>query len=189
MEEFDLDLNTMGGTSISNLKKSQQNDIDSDIDYNKILEDTYSDSKTTSANNSMYETREKQVRAMEVKNDSKKKKKNVNMNSFIRNLETNLDNMSKSHVIDNEDNTSAPQSIEFRTVNEDKTLYEQFCEFKHMDIVIVILIFMLLNNKLTIETLYKIPYIEMNPYWNLFIRTVIFSVMLYLVKKYYRIKI
>jgi hypothetical protein len=181
MEEFDLD--NMGGTSISNLRKKQETDSnDSDIDYSKIIDDIHSDTKPSI--NSMVESREQQMRAIEKKNNSMKKKKNINMNSFVRNLETNLDIMSKPPQTEREiEDTNSIKINEESSIG--KSYLNQFAEFKHMDILIAVLLFMLLNNKLTIETMYRIPYLDMNPLINLLIRSVIFSLALYLVKKYY----
>lgn len=156
MEEFDLE--SMGGTSVSDLKKRESNISESD----KLPKFSYDiDNKIK---------------------PKKTKKKSINMNNFVRDLETNLENLSKKPI--QYDNIN---SINLKgNINNEKssTFYEQCIEFKYLDIIFSILLFLLLNNKLSIETIYKIPYID-SPYPNLIIRSIIFGLLLFLIKKYY----
>lgn len=178
MNTSEIDLNDIGGTSISKLKKKNE-DIEIDIDYSKILDEINND---TCVNNISYESKENNIRNIQNTNNSKKSKKNINMNSFVRNLETNIENLSKKPV----------DSIQYNNNNNivdnyEKTLYEQIVEFKYMDIIFCVLLFMLLNNKLTIETLYRLPYIniETGALPNLLLRSFIFGLVLFIIKKYY----
>ena len=60
------------------------------------------------------------------------------------------------------------------------------CLIDKIEIIICILLFMLLNNKLIIGIIYNIPLLQKinSPYPNLLIRTIIFGVILYLIKKF-----
>ena len=54
-----------------------------------------------------------------------------------------------------------------------------------MDILISMVLFILLNNKLVIESIYNISLLDNinSPYLNLFIRALIFGLILFLTKK------
>lgn len=183
------DSDNIGGTSISKLrnKKQPNNDLsDIDIDYNTLLDDINSTNHNINydphVNIPAHETRESVMKSIQSSNNSKKNKKNINMNSFVRNLETNIENLSKKNV--NEETVQI--NVPIKNDTSEKTIYDQFMEFKYLDIVFSVLLFMVLNNKLTIETLYKLPY--MNPdvtiFSNLLLRTIIFGLLLFLIKKY-----
>jgi hypothetical protein len=175
MDELDI-----GGTSISKLKNMKNSNMsdDFDIDYSKILDDLDDDIMPTK-NIIAHDAREDQMRSIKSKNESKKSKKNINMNSFVRNLETNIDNLSKK-------DTNTIQLAMDNDIVEEKSLYEQFLEFKYLDIVFSVLLFMLLNNKLTIETIYSMPYMDPNysTFPNLLVRSILFGLSLFVVKKY-----
>ena len=177
MNTSELDLNDIGGPSISNLKNKKE---EIEIDYSKILDELDINNIN---NNISYETKENQIKNIQNTNESKKSKKNINMNSFVRNLETNIENLSKNI-------SNIPhETIKIITkTNEktDKSIYEQIIEFKYIDIIFCILLFMLLNNKLTIETIYKLPYIniENGVFLNLLIRSIMFGLILFIIKKY-----
>ena len=103
------------------------------------------------------------------------------MNNFVRNLETNLDNLGKSN-----NNINSIKIKKNVNITKDKSYLAQFVEYKYLDILISMLLFLLLNNKLTIETIYRILSLNIdNPYPNLIIRTIIFGALIFLIKKYY----
>ena len=175
MEEFDLE--NMGGTSISDLKKREVNSEPVELyvsESDKLPKFSYDiDNKIK---------------------PKKTKKKSINMNNFVRDLETNLENLSKKptqYDIVNTNNNISSINLKGNINNEksggSRTFYEQCIEFKYLDIIFSILLFLLLNNKLSIEIIYKIPYINSidSPYPNLLIRSIIFGLLIFLIKKYY----
>lgn len=178
--EFDLD--NMGGTSIDKLRNMNQ-DNDIDIDYSKILEDINNTSNNTNVNNKLCDSRDNMMKSIKSNNMSKKKKKNINMNSFVRNLETNLENLNNND--NNVDSIKINDNPKIVT-NSQEGYYDMICNFKYMDILLSVLLFLLLNNKLSIETIYRIPNMSLdNPYPNLIIRAIIFGLLLFIIKKYY----
>ena len=174
----------IGGTSISQLKNMKQHantmSDEIDIDYSKILDDINHDVNNNDVNINSHETRESQIRSIQSKNDSKKSKKNINMNHFVRNLEMNIDNLSKKQ------SDSVQLNVISEKKQEYKTLYQEFLEFKYIDIIFSVLLFMLLNNRLTIETLYRLPYMDpsYSTFPNLLLRTTLFGAILFLIKKF-----
>jgi hypothetical protein len=114
------------------------------------------------------------------------------MNNFIRTLETDLDNLPivshKKHDMQPLDIVIGTSRVSF---NEDKNEYIPNTYYEgimvHRDIFISILLFMLLNNKIVIEIIYNyIPAFQRmeSPYPNLLLRTLIFGLILYLIKKF-----
>ena len=174
MSDFDID--NMGGTSISTLNDNS----DIELDYSTILNDINTIGNTT-VNDKICEGRDNTMQSMKKKNLSRKEKKNINMNNFVRNLETNLDNLGKSN-----NNINSIKIKKNVNITKDKSYLAQFVEYKYLDILISMLLFLLLNNKLTIETIYRILSLNIdNPYPNLIIRTIIFGALIFLIKKYY----
>ena len=183
MDDIEFDLDNMGGTSIDKLRNMNQ-DNDIDIDYSTILEDINNTSINTNVNNMACNSRDNMMKSIKSNNTSRKKKKNINMNSFVRNLETNLENLNNSNSMNNDsiklnDNPKIDNNIQ-------GGYYDMISNFKYMDILLSVLLFLLLNNKLSIETIYRIPNMSLdNPYPNLIIRAVIFGLLLFIIKKYY----
>jgi hypothetical protein len=189
MEEFDLDLNNDMSTPISQLKNKSTLEKHNN---NRAHHSDFDNSHITPIlnNNTNYEIK----RSMMYKENKSKKNKHMNrpMNNFIRNLETNLDNLpiisNKKHDMQPLDIVIGKSRVSF---NEDKneyipnTCYEGI--MVHRDIFISILLFMLLNNKIIIEIIYNyIPAFQRmeSPYPNLLLRTLIFGLILYLIKKF-----
>lgn len=58
--------------------------------------------------------------------------------------------------------------------------------FNYKDIIFIMISFLLLNDKFTIELIYKLPFINNmdRPYPNLIIRTIVFGLLFFLYKKY-----
>jgi hypothetical protein len=168
MDEFDFDLNNMDehniGNRVDKLKCENNKDQEIELDYNIIL----SDINELQPNPKKSQTREL----------TRKEKKNINMNSFVRNLETNLENLSKNDINNNKNIDSIKINKE-----KDKTYLSIIMEYKYLDIIFSILLFLLLNNKLTIETIYKLPYMNLdNPLPNLIIRAIIFGILIFIIK-------
>lgn len=182
MEEFDFELDSDVGTKVSKLKHTE-----TDIDYDKINEmirtsETQNNIKYQQPTNITYTN---QLRP----------KKEINMNNFVRNLELNLDKIS---------NIEEPKPVNFTNnmINKKPLYVEQFVETstnqsneeikmtsitKYIDIVLYILLFMLLNNKFIIETVYdRVPYMKSlnSPFPNLLLRSLLFGVFLVLIKKF-----
>jgi hypothetical protein len=137
-------------------------------------------------------------------------KKHQNMNRFVRDLENNLDNFGKVNLNEplpvNFTKPMIPKKIiniqpqkniepmvntesikkepikELTLIDNIKSFFDKV-EFK--EIIICLLLFMLLNNKVIIEFIYNnIPYIQNidNPYPNLILRTLLFGIILILSK-------
>lgn len=178
MDDLEFDLDNMGGTSIDKLRNTNQ-DNDIDIDYGKILEDI----NESNVNNMACNSRDNMMKSIKSNNMSRKKKKNINMNSFVRNLETNLENLNNNNIHSDSIKINENPKIDN---NSQEGYYDIISNFKYMDILLSVLLFLLLNNKLSIETIYRIPNMSLdNPYPNLIIRAVIFGLVLFIIKKYY----
>lgn len=186
----DIDLNKIGGTSVSKLKnRSNPSPQDSaqnteiEIDYNALLSELNQDNKIDTKNNE----RDVQIRSLQNTNDSKKSKKNINMNSFVRNLETNIENLNKKPISSIQLNGEEIPKIEKPVEVKEKSYIDMMVEFKYLDIIISVLLFTLLNNKVVIELIYRLPYINNidSHLPNLIIRSIIFGLLLYIIKKYY----
>jgi hypothetical protein len=195
MNEFDIDIDSDIGTSVLKLKSNTQNDnqnTETDIDYDKILENI---------NNS--ET----IKQKKLPNN--KPKRNVNMEELVKNIESDLDKMDNTHIPDPLPINLNPNIIKTnknknKNPNINKNLNKNFkldqnneinimkslnkiYNFKHRDIILYILLFMLLNNKFVIELVYeKVPFVKLldNPYPNLLIRSILFGMLIYLIKKF-----
>ena len=179
MDDLEFDLDNMGGTSIDKLRNTNQ-DNDIEIDYSKILEDI----NDTNVNNVTCNSRDNMIKSIKSNNMSRKKKKNINMNSFVRNLETNLGNLNNSNNM-NSDSIKINDNPKIDN-NLNNGYYDTIINFKYMDILLSVLLFLLLNNKLSIETIYRIPNMSLdNPYYNLIIRAIVFGILLFIIKKYY----
>lgn len=138
-------------------------------------------------------------------------KKQQNMNRFVRDLENNLDNFgnvnlneplpvnfTKTMIPKQTLSIQKPQIIEKMANSEVKKepIKEQtitdiiknfFIKIEFREIIIIMLLFMLLNNKIVIELIYnKIPYFQNidSPYPNLIFRTIFFGIILVLIKKF-----
>lgn len=186
MNDFEIDLDSDIGTSVSKLKGKEQKIItETDIDYEKIL-DSINNSETIKQVNTNYNTYDNSDRFTSSIRDIRPKKE-INMGQFIRNVETDLDKF-------NDINFNEPLPINFNNPENNNSTqadlfskyfnYEQINIKEHKNLIICILLFMLLNNKFMIETIYNIPYVNryQSPYLNLFIRSLIFGIILYLIK-------
>lgn len=138
-------------------------------------------------------------------------KKQQNMNRFVRELENNLDNFGKVNLNEplpvNFTKTMIPKqalNIQKPKITEpmvnieskkepvkEETIIDMvkkfFNKIEFREIVICMLLFMVLNNKLMIELIYnKIPYMNQldSPYPNLIFRTIFFGIILMFIKKF-----
>jgi hypothetical protein len=212
MEEFDFDLTNDIGTPVLQLKnksKKQKNNFNYEIEninynnsdnfdnYNNSDNfDNYNNSETIIPGFNYDNNRDDLINKMActINNNSIKDVENVisnqktsqtkkqNINNFIKKLENNLDNFNKP--------TPKNQTIEpmLNTNNKQKNqnLIKKICNFEYIEILISILLFMLLNNKLIIEIIYSIPLLQKinSPYPNLLIRAMIFGLILFLTKNF-----
>ena len=156
MDEFDIDLdNTENiGTSISKLNETN--------DKREYIENF-----KNNLENEKLRTRPK---------------KHINMDKIIRNIEMD--------IINNDDykETQDTEKIsEVKIVEKTKEIKTSMMDYINKDILIYMLIFMLLNNKFIIEFIYdKIPGVKKfdSTYPNLLIRSFIFGLSIYLIRKF-----
>lgn len=173
MDDFDIDLSDMGGTSISNLNNIQPS----------ALETIRSDrSKLTNIRQGEFTDRDT--------GNMYRPKKNVNMNNLIKNLESDLKKYSSSSddILGNDNIPTAMNEEPKKKVIPKPKIQPKSNNNDMIEILIYILIFMILNNKFIIDLIFNyIPYIKNinNPYPNLLIRSVVFGLILYFYKKYY----
>ena len=112
---------------------------------------------------------------------SKLKKKRMSSNnnelfSLIKDLEDRLDTIETTSAIDSlQENT--PTKKNKKTNNEEP-------KFKYTEIIIYMIVFILLNDKFTIELIYKLPNFKSSPYPNLIVRTLLFGTIVYLYKRF-----
>lgn len=169
MNDFDIDLNGEIGTSVSTIKNKDQLKVntDTDIDYDKLI-DNIQNSETIK----------------QVANNIKQKE--VNIDQFIKNVETDLDkmgnfnylkdlpineplpaNLSKDMIKHSNNQNQTDNSNEKTKINKDvdndilnflnKYLkYDGLSLGEYGYIAIYLLLFMILNNKFIIELIYNI---------------------------------
>jgi hypothetical protein len=186
MDEFDLDLNDDMSTPISQLKNKSNLEKQNFNTYENSNDMITPDLMPILNNN--FDTKRNTIINMmtkEQKHSQKyKKNKRINqpINNFIRDLENNLDNLNVKPII------NTPRV----SINEDKNEYIPNIELNsgciiHREIFISMLLFMIINNKIIIELIYNyIPSFQRmeSPYPNLLLRTIIFGLILYLIKKF-----
>ena len=92
MEEFDIELDSDIGTSISKIKNKELKQSETDIDYDKVMEILHnSETKNSNihiSNSDKFNTYVQDIRP----------KREINMNQFVKNIETNLDNFNKINI-------------------------------------------------------------------------------------------
>ncbi len=241
MEEFDFDLNNEIGTSVSQLKNNRSVKqiepvvhTDTDFDYDKVMEHFNSEQINTPFNydsnrdaiiNTMSNTLTTEKKTESFSNiqpqpsiphhvNENRPRKQQNMNKFVRDLETNLDNFSqvnlhaplpvnftkqmipkqiisktqpKAKIIETMENNNIkkPEPVKEQTFVQKILNFIKKIEIKES--IILMLVFMVLNNKVIIEFIYnKIPYIQtiQSPYPNLLIRTFVFGIFLIIIKNF-----
>lgn len=192
MEEFDIDLTNDIGTPVVQLKNKSNNELDNNFNYEDdtcnseiIMHDFNYDNNRNDLINKMSRTIDNNT----IRNVETSQTKKQNINNFVRNLEINLDNLNQpipENLTKQKINTNDEQNIKINTDIIDKTLINKMCKFEYMDILICMLLFILLNNKLVIQSIYDISLLDKinGPYLNLFIRAIIFGLLLFLTKKF-----
>jgi hypothetical protein len=192
MEEFDIDLTNDIGTPIVQLKNKSNNDLDNNFNYEDetcnsemIMHDFNYDNNRNDLINKMSRTIDNNT----IRNVETSQSKKQNINNFVRNLEINLDNLNQptpEKLTTEKINTNVEQNTKINTEIIEKTLINKICKFEYMDILICMLLFILLNNKLVIQSIYDISLLDNinGPYLNLFIRALIFGLILFLTKKF-----
>lgn len=143
------------GTSVKKLKSIETNDLD----YDSILKNI-----NTDRTQNLVDIIENDIKASNYKN---KKSKNEDLFDF---LENNIEDVHDTNIKRNKD----------KKRKNNKNFF-----YKYTDIILCILVFMLLNNKLIIEIIYKISFIKNcnHPFPNLLFRTIIFAIILVIFKK------
>jgi subtilase family serine protease len=202
MDEFDIELDSDIGTSVSKIKNKEQNIItnnpnnDTEIDYDKQMHIAREDPLISSSNlPDKFTSYIQDVRP----------KREINMNKIVRNIENNIDNYSRVNINEplpvnfskNMFNSNQSQIIEsFSQIPSVETIKVNTQQvekkgkkfgFKYLDIFLYVLIFMLLNNKFIIELIYdRVPYIKSmdSPYPNLILRSIVFGILIFLIKKF-----
>jgi hypothetical protein len=191
MEDFDLNMDNELGTSIVKLRENRESRGDSDIDYDKIIENLNSTDLRTD---------------QPININKENPKKNLNINQLARNLETELENFSNNqpqpmnmtkNMLKNMEppKTNNLNSIKIKekfteTKQESNVLSKEYLFdllYSNRELLIIMVIFMILNNKIIIEFIYdKAPLVKNydSPYPNLIIRTLLFGLIVYLSKKY-----
>lgn len=109
---------------------------------------------------------------------------NDNLLNLIKDLEDRLDNIETTNTLDSLQ-INTPTIKKDDKVNSQKKI-ENNDKFKYSEIIIFIIIFILLNNKFTIETIYKLPYFKNTSsiYTNLILRTCLFGIFVYSYKRF-----
>ena len=114
-----------------------------------------------------------------------RQKPKYNIKQLAKNMELDLQ---KNNYSDNENNDSSDSDL--TPVNKNKKLYKNnnyFYNFKDYDIIILSIIFLLLNINYSIEFLnnYLIYFKNIDiSYINVGIRSIIFAILFYLIKKF-----
>jgi hypothetical protein len=192
MDEFDFDIDNEIGTSINQLKTQNTHD-NIQFDYDKLQKHL----KTEQIKQSM--------KNEDVTTHIIKPKKQQNINTFIKELEYDLDNFNNINLNEplpvNFTKEMIPQKkiiVDTKQEIIDPIIHQQstsgvLTKFKaritnsnYREILILMLLFMVLNNKVIIEIIYRVPYINNynSPYPNLIIRTLLFGVILFLIKNF-----
>lgn len=117
---------------------------------------------------------------LETEKLSTRPKKHINMDKIIKNIEMDINNF------DDYNNINVIQNPVEKNIDTIEDNNNNNIEYKNL--IIYMLLFMLLNNKLIIEYVYKIlvfiPILN-SPVPNLILRTIIFGLVIYGSKKYF----
>jgi hypothetical protein len=129
--------------------------IDSDIDYDKIIDDNINMSDSN------------------------------NIHNLTRQIEENLQYNNKNIINNNNDNDNFNNLNNKNSENTNSNIFENLKTYKNIDIFIYVCIFIVLNNSLTINIINnKLKFINNNDVFNLGIRTILFTIILYIIKTY-----
>jgi hypothetical protein len=211
MDDFDIDLNSDIGTSVVKLKtntnqQTENKHSDTEIDYDKIIENINNSETIKQVNTPQQQenlnTNNIKINKQEINKPETNKQeiykrnieRDINMSELVKNIESDLDNINMPKTImstinkkiNNDSNNDSNNNINNHSNNYFKNIMN-VKDFKNRDILLYILLFMLLNNKFIIELIYeKVPFIRAlnNPYPNLIIRSIIFGLLIYFIKKF-----
>ena len=89
------------------------------------------------------------------------------------------------HEHEHMENSKPVENVITENKEENKSIFNTCNQYR--DVFLYVLIFILLNNKFIIEIIYnKVPFIKTidNPYPNLIIRSLIFGILIIVIKKY-----
>ena len=113
----------------------------------------------------------------------KQNDKDTDLFNIVKDLENRLDNIEMNKTYSNDDETIQIQTLP-KKIKRKKIVIDN--KINYQDFLIYIILFIILNLSFTIEIIYIIPNLKSlnNPYPNLIIRTLIFSLLIYLYKKY-----
>ena len=116
---------------------------------------------------------------------NKTQSNNKDLFNLIKDLEDRLDNIETSNTTLDSIQVNPPIIKKNKKVTPQKQNIEKStCNYN--DLIIYIIIFILLNDKFTVGTIYKFPYIKdiNSPYPNLILRTLLFGSLVYLYKRF-----
>jgi len=197
MEEFDIELDSDIGTSVSKIKNKEQNvnpnneivrPSDSDIDYDKVMEILHnSETKNNVIDppNINYPTNVNYQPNQQIntKNMMNQIQPGIDIESFnqVPPVET-IKMKQNEQTLDNKKETkNVSQPV------KESNLTSSVFNFEYIDLMVYVLLFVLLNNKFVIELIYdRVPFIKSveSPYPNLILRSIIFGVLIFLIKKF-----
>lgn len=208
MEDFDFNIDNEFGTSITKLKENNTNHqenirfsepiLESDIDYDKIIENlNNSDTFVPKQNNNNIDVKYL-VKNIENNLDNFN---NINNNPRYNSIPFYQNNTQPLNFNENFNNEPLPSNFTKNMLpkknnipnynnqkyiiknNTNHKFYEKYLKCEYIDLIIYGILFILFNNKIIIELINKILKIQ-NDYANLLLRTIIFVVIIYLIKKY-----
>ena len=216
-KEFDFSGDSEIGTSVLKLKNNIQNlkntNTDTDIDYDKILENFNNSDTNNNKTNFNYDTSRKNIESFTSTITDVRPKRAVNMTQFAKNVEFDLEKIqnvrtynyneplpvnyiknqvplnNQIHKLEQMINIKPDDLKPLKEENKEENKEDIKCKIfnEHKDIIMNILIFILLNNKFIIELIYdKVPFVKNynSPYPNLLIRSIIFGLLIWLIKKF-----
>jgi len=131
---------------------------------------------------SISKIKNKKIKQPKYNDNNNNNNNNTEIINLIKDLETRLDDIESLNIhetiqINTDTDINKKNSIKSNKKKE---------SFNYKDVIIYMLFFIIINNQFFIEFIYKFPYINKNsPYPNLFIRTFIFGLSVYLFKKYF----
>jgi len=206
MNEFDIELDSDIGTSVSKIKNNIQNNESTHENEKYIITDGLQNQSTYELHNQF---------------EAEQSIREINMNKIVKNIELNIDNftnnLDNNNQIPHVESIKINQQYELNKTNEtnelnktnetnelnktnetnelnktNETNNEYILKFKYLDILLYILIFILLNNNFIIDLIYvkfpcinyiksPSPNINLNP--NLILRSLVFGVLIFLIKK------
>lgn len=210
-KEFNFNGDSEIGTSVSKLKNNVENfkNTETDIDYDKILENFNNNSDTINVKtNFNYDSVRNNTNPFTSTSIADvRPKKSINMAQFAKNVEFDLEKgknirsynyneplpVNYSNQLQKLEQTINLKSDNLNLKPENQittaTTTTTECDLiqKYKGIVINVLFFILLNNKFIIELIYdKIPIVKKysSPYPNLLIRSALFGLIIWSIKKF-----